>query len=320
MIGITDMANQKLFLPENEEEWNIPEPVQMLKRSLQETNEISNNYSILPIKSNTNNHKEDINKTSKRQKIIELEKISQNQINDPNAIEFYKRNFERQANNASLPSEKNLNVLNKSMQELANKMSKNFSLHNFNERDILIEANIKEESYNEKEMTIIVDKNFSILTQQIKNNEALTVDQEIENSEFRYMIGRWGELWVFEMLKLKFKPELTNNLLKLEWMNEHDESGLPYDFRITKLENIDDDIHESFDVKYIEVKSTNKSTQEIFPISYQELLFAQEFSNQFEIYRLYNAGSNKPNNTKLKIIKNVPTLLNSHCANLYMVI
>lgn len=93
-------------------------------------------------------------------------------------------------------------------------------------------------------------------------------------------------------------------------MNEESESGLPFDFRITR----------GHQTEYIEVKSTTKLNQESFPISYNELMFAQNNSSSFQIYRLYNVGAENPNDLQMRVIKEIPSLLNSHGLNLFIVI
>ena len=98
-------------------------------------------------------------------------------------------------------------------------------------------------------------------------------------------------------------------------MNEVKESGLPYDFKIQDLSKSDDT-----SIMYIEVKSTVKSKQEAFPVSYQELMFSHDFSSKFQIYRLYNAGCNDLNDVKIKIVSNIPNFLHNHGINLYMII
>ena len=114
------------------------------------------------------------------------------------------------------------------------------------------------------------------------------------------------------MLKRKHSEEMSKDSILIEWVNESNETGLPYDIRITNNQNNQ--------IDYIEVKSTTKLSQESFAISYNELNFAQNYPNNFHIYRLYNACANDPNSVELKIIKNIPSLLNSHGINLFIVI
>ncbi len=96
-------------------------------------------------------------------------------------------------------------------------------------------------------------------------------------------------------------------------MNEHKELGLPYDFRIERTDRSADNI------EFIEVKSTTKATQQSFPVSYQELLFAHKFAEQFQIYRLYNAGSD-PQKVELKVITDLATRLHMNHSKLFVII
>jgi hypothetical protein len=109
-------------------------------------------------------------------------------------------------------------------------------------------------------------------------------------------------------------------------MNEVAETGLPFDFRLTFQSGAssgtdeEEDNTSSENVKFIEVKSTIKDSKEAFPVSIQELLFAQKFATQFEIYRVYNAANADMSLASLRVIKEVPHLLNSHGIDLFIVI
>ena len=153
------------------------------------------------------------------------------------------------------------------------------------------------------------------------------IDQETNerqvSKDFLHKIGRWGEHWVNEMLKIRYKKELEDGEIKIEWMNEISETGYPFDFRLT-FQQSEDPVQEENEslsnFKFIEVKSTIKECKEAFPISYQELFFAQKYSSQFEIYRVYNAANVEMSAVSFKIIKDIPHLLNTHGINLFIVI
>ena len=129
-------------------------------------------------------------------------------------------------------------------------------------------------------------------------------------NEIVLKVGRLGELWVNSMLKEKYKIELECAHIKIEWMNEISESGLPFDFKLFRGESIE----------FIEVKSTTKFAQEIFPISYNELIFAKENAENFFIYRLYNVNCENPSQIEIRLITDIPGKLNSHKANLFIFI
>ena len=172
-----------------------------------------------------------------------------------------------------------------------------------------------------------VNNSMQLINELNKLNTKDNIDEQ--SREYRIKIGKWGETFVNEILQKQFGLE---EIVKVEWMNKHSESGLPYDFRLikTKYENKstqsnfslnDDFLEDDTVVQYIEVKSTIKPYgEEAFPISYNELLFATQHSSKYQIYRIYNAGTNDLNNVKIKVISDLPSLLNSHDINLYIVV
>lgn len=145
-------------------------------------------------------------------------------------------------------------------------------------------------------------------------------------------------MWVNEALKMKYQRELASNEIRIEWMNETAESGLPFDFRISRIghkpapnetdftASSSDCITDSNDIMaFIEVKSTRRDDQASFPISYRELMFAQKYANKYEVYRLYGAGASESGNdsqqpTRVKIVRNIARLLDTHEINLFIVI
>lgn len=241
---------------------------------------------------------------SKRQKLIAYDQLSLNQINLPDSSTIKVSD----QNEFTVPI-RSVESLDRNLKQLSAKMAASFSVESFQNSTIYSKEREFTSYSNEWSNSTINELNT--IRQMIPTNE-----MNEASKDFIGKIGKWGELWVNEMLKKKFKKELKNNEIKIEWMNETIESGLPYDFKIIKLTQ--DDLDER--VSYIEVKSTTRMSQESFAVSYQELLFAQEHSSQFEIYRLYNVITQDPNNVKLKIIKNIPYLLYSHGINLFILI
>jgi hypothetical protein len=287
---------------------------------------------------------------TKRQKMLELEKISQMQINDQQANESLNNNSNspnhHNPNHTQYPNpnantvsgqnhvgqnhgnsyskanqEKSLQEMNRSLEEMASKTTTNFnakSLNQFNKTN------------SSKDQSQLLEFGLESWTQGILNNINAIQSNQVEQlqntasngNEFLTKIGQWGEMFVFEILKKLHEGELANNAIKIEWMNETQESGLPYDIRITDLTTKSEmDFDDGRNTQlYIEVKSTSKATQESFPISYQELAFSHKFSSKFQIYRLYNACSTNPKDVKVKIIENIPNLLYTHDINLFIVI
>ena len=143
-------------------------------------------------------------------------------------------------------------------------------------------------------------KNFDY--QSLKNND----DEDIKR------IGKYGELWVYEMLKKKYENDISENIREVVWMNEAEEMGNAFDLKIIdKKQNI---------VEYIEVKSTGGTDKNYFPVSANELLFAQSNPATFFIYRLFNVKNGDPDKVECKIIKDVVDKMNKHAVGIFMVI
>ncbi|KAI9914991.1 hypothetical protein PsorP6_008608 [Peronosclerospora sorghi] len=98
--------------------------------------------------------------------------------------------------------------------------------------------------------------------------------------EEREAIGRWGEEYVFNQLKQQHAENGSD--LTVEWINEHEESGLPYDLTLSSGNKV---------VEYIEVKSTRTTEKGVFEISMNELDQAAIHGSSYCIYRVFNAGN-----------------------------
>ncbi|KAJ0393189.1 hypothetical protein P43SY_007383 [Pythium insidiosum] len=98
--------------------------------------------------------------------------------------------------------------------------------------------------------------------------------------EERMAIGRWGEQYVYEQL---CRSVADKQDVQVTWVNEAQESGLPYDITVSS--------RGSQDVEYIEVKSTRTMEKGVFEISMNELDQAGVHGSRYSIYRVFNAGS-----------------------------
>ncbi|GMF24716.1 unnamed protein product [Phytophthora fragariaefolia] len=98
--------------------------------------------------------------------------------------------------------------------------------------------------------------------------------------EERAAIGRWGEEYVFNQLKQQHAE--SESSLTVEWVNEKEESGLPYDLTVSSAGKV---------VEYIEVKSTRTMEKGVFEISMNELDQAAIHGSTYSIYRVFNAGN-----------------------------
>lgn len=98
--------------------------------------------------------------------------------------------------------------------------------------------------------------------------------------EERAAVGRWGEEYVYKQLAdaHRDKPEL-----RVTWVNEDEESGLPYDITVSSAST-------GSVVEFVEVKSTRTMEKGVFEISMNELDQAAVHGSTYSIYRVFNAG------------------------------
>ncbi|XP_067652769.1 uncharacterized protein [Haliotis asinina] len=134
----------------------------------------------------------------------------------------------------------------------------------------------------------------------------------LEDHQDMSAIGRWGETLVKHYLLQQMA--FNKDIVDVRWVNETGESGLPYDFEITCL---DDESSESRTV-YIEVKSTLKDEKKHFDISSREVNFAHAQKEQYQIYRVFNAGNSQ--NVKLLRIDNIALKMDQGKLKLFMYI
>lgn len=107
-----------------------------------------------------------------------------------------------------------------------------------------------------------------------------TVGGNNMTKEEREAIGRWGEQYVYDQLRQSY--EQSNPSLVVTWVNEHEESGHPYDLTISQDDKI---------VEYVEVKATRTMEKGVFEISMNELDQAAIHGSSYSIYRVFNAGN-----------------------------
>jgi hypothetical protein len=81
-----------------------------------------------------------------------------------------------------------------------------------------------------------------------------------------------------------------NDAVEVEWVNEHEESGRPYDITISSGGKV---------TEYVEVKSTRTMEKAVFEISMNELDQAAIHGSSYCIYRVFNAG----NDTLCRVIR-----------------
>lgn len=107
-----------------------------------------------------------------------------------------------------------------------------------------------------------------------------TVGGNTMSKEEREAIGRWGEQYVYDQLRQSY--EQSNPSMVVTWVNEHAESGHPYDLTISQDGRI---------VEYVEVKATRTMEKGVFEISMNELDQAAIHGSSYSIYCVFNAGN-----------------------------
>ncbi|VVB85353.1 Uncharacterised protein [uncultured archaeon] len=149
------------------------------------------------------------------------------------------------------------------------------------------------------------------------NKKSFSSDEEDEvtdklSQKAKKAIGKWGEKYAFKFLKKKFCAKYSNGNIEIyddsfiirfngqvkveaHWLNKFKDEGEGYDIEVIEDSN----------KKYIEVKSTKADAKDWFEVSRRQWELAHEEGDNFHIYRIYNAGTNRarlvdiPNPNKL---------------------
>ena len=125
------------------------------------------------------------------------------------------------------------------------------------------------------------------------------------------VIGRSGEKLVYEaLLKVWFK-EVDQGDLNVIWVNEDQETGLPYDIQIMRRDN-----DEYVPVKYIEVKATKEVENKAFEMSPNELRYAFQFGPSYDVYRVGGIGMEE--SLKIKHLPGFATYLDKSVAKIFI--
>ena len=126
-------------------------------------------------------------------------------------------------------------------------------------------------------------------------------------------VANWGERLVHSFLQ-QLQQQEGADVVAVKWMNETDESGAPYDFRVTMC---DPQNRETVDV-FVEVKSTCTKSKAFFEISDRQYEFAQQQQHNFHLYRVFSAGD--PSQVRVIKLVNVAKLLQEKHLKLCMVV
>ncbi|CAN6588977.1 unnamed protein product [Malus baccata var. baccata] len=114
------------------------------------------------------------------------------------------------------------------------------------------------------------------------------------NSTQAILTGRLGELVAFKY----FVDKAGKSVVK--WVNEHNETGLPYDIVLGEKEN---------SREYIEVKATKSTRKDWFEISMRELQFAVEKGEAFSIAHVVLLDNNV---ARVSVFNNLAKLCQLH--------
>ena len=117
---------------------------------------------------------------------------------------------------------------------------------------------------------------------------------------------------VYKHLCRQFADELTNKVVGIEWLNEDDEFGLPYDIKMTFYDS------RQPPVIYVEVKSTFLDERKEFEISSTQMKFAFEQGERFHLYRL--SGLKDVREMKLRRLANLSSYMENKSVKLFMVL
>ena len=125
-------------------------------------------------------------------------------------------------------------------------------------------------------------------------------------------IGRSGEKLVYEVLQKNWVKEVSQGDLIVIWVNQDEETGLPYDIRIMRRNNDD----EYVPVKYIEVKATKEVENKAFEMSPNELRYAFHHGPSYDVYRVGGIGMDE--SLKIKHFPGFATYLDKNVAKIFI--
>lgn len=123
-----------------------------------------------------------------------------------------------------------------------------------------------------------VDVSYFMQPLDIPDDFKTTTTCSAEEKEHLMEVGKWGERFVCQWLQHKAQLPNGETIVKVEWLNEGEESGEPCDIKVS-TENGE---------FFIEVKSTKSSEKALVPISWNELCFAKEKKEFYILFRVYN--------------------------------
>ncbi len=123
--------------------------------------------------------------------------------------------------------------------------------------------------------------------------ENLKDDENLSKNHLKD-IGNWGEKFVYNHLRKKFKHQ---DEFEIIWLNENADTGRGYDFLILSGEE---------EIEYIEVKTKTDDLKKLIEITGTQWEFARKLFNEndgdkYKVYVVSNAGSE---NVKIEVLSN----------------
>ena len=125
---------------------------------------------------------------------------------------------------------------------------------------------------------VTVDVSHFMQPVDVTDNFKAAPTASADGKEQLMAVGRWGEWFVCQWLQHEAQLPSGETIVKVEWLNEDEESGEPCDIKVAT------ETGEFF----IEVKSTQTSEKALVPISWRELSFAREKKQCYILFRVYN--------------------------------
>ena len=145
-----------------------------------------------------------------------------------------------------------------------------------------------------------VDQNYVDVLKQFNKTGA-------DSNEVTKLIGKIGEEIIYKYLCDQYATKLKSRDIAIEWINCNNETGQPYDIKITQSDG---------KMVYIEVKSTGGHEKKEFEISSQQLKFALEQGSNFHLYRVSGLTSK----SKLTRLVNLSMYMDHKTVKLYMIV
>eukprot|EP00112_Aurelia_sp_Birch-Aquarium-sp1_P000006 Seg1.6 transcript_id=Seg1.6/GoldUCD/mRNA.D3Y31 product="hypothetical protein" protein_id=Seg1.6/GoldUCD/D3Y31 len=118
------------------------------------------------------------------------------------------------------------------------------------------------------------------------------------NDEDTSAVGYLGEMIVYKGLQVTFTELINAGMVEIQWLNETQPTLEPYDIRILIKEN-----NMITNERFIEVKTTTSVEDKAFEISSQQLRFALDNRENFDVYRVCGV-----NHLETIVIKRLPSL------------